>query len=104
MTASTTSNMTLRSEGKATLTMVENGETRSEEIRISFARFGSHMWNELIAVPSIAKRLHTIDLQSPDIIDDNGQPYQLKESDFNRFDVLHLSQLWDGVVNVFWKG
>jgi hypothetical protein len=99
-----------RREGKATLTVEENGEVRHEEIRISFKKPTEKLFKEILAMNEgegvrekatyVAQLLH-VDLQSPDITNDDGTVHSITEADLNALDALQIKQLWDGVNEHF---
>ena len=99
-----------RREGKATLTVEEKGEVRTEEIRISFRKPTEKLFKEILAMnegegeqqkATYVKQLLHVDLQSPDITNDDGTVHQITESDLNALDALQVKQLWDGVNEHF---
>ena len=101
---------TERREGKAILTVEENGEVRQEEIRISFKKPTEKLFNELVAMnegegeqekATYVKQLLHVDLQSPDITNDDGTVHAITEADLNALDALQIKQLWDGVNEHF---
>lgn len=99
-----------RREGSATLTVEENGTVRVEEIRISFLKPTESLWRELIAIEeqegaeqkgTLVAQLLKLDLQSPDITNDDGTVHQLTEADLKALDASQLGQIWVGVKSHF---
>ena len=96
-----------RREGKAKLTFDEQGEVRTEEIRISFRKPTEALWNELIAIgdvedkATLVDQLVKLDLQSPDITNEDGTVHALTGDDLNALDLAQVSQLWAGVKDHF---
>lgn len=99
-----------RREGKATLTFEENGEIRTETIRISFKKPTEKVFKEIIAMnqgegdqekATYIKQLLHVDLQSPEITNDDGTVHQITEVDLNALDALQVKQFWDGVNEHF---
>lgn len=98
-----------RREGKATLTLEENGTVRQEEIRVSFKKPTEALWRELCAIEAegseekavLVAQLVKIDLQSPDITNDDGTVHPLTREDFERLDLSQLAELWVGVKDSF---
>jgi hypothetical protein len=99
-----------RREGKATLTIDENGEVRTEEIRISFKKPTEAIWRELVAVEeqegaeqkaTLVAQFLRLDLQSPDITNDDGSVHQLSGKDLEALDITQLGELWAGVNEHF---
>lgn len=94
-----------RREGKATLT-IDDGEVRREEIRISFRKPTESLWRELLAIEeqegpenktTIVAQLVRVDLQSPDIVNDDETATPLTADKLNALDILQLVELWEGV-------
>ena len=101
---------TERREGKATLTFEEAGEVKQDEIRISFKKPTEALWRELVDIEekngvdnkvTLVAQLLRVDLQSPDITNDDGTACRLTEDQFGRLDVIQLAQLWSGVKDHF---
>ena len=98
-----------RREGKATLTIDENGEVRTEEIRISFLKPTEALWRQLEAQEKqeaeektvLIKQLRLVDVQSPDITNDDGTIHPLSAEDLSALDFAQLAQLWIGVRDHF---
>jgi hypothetical protein len=99
-----------RREGKASLTFEENGEIKTEEIRISFLKPTEALWREVSAMDEVegaeekntrVAQLLKLDLQSPDITNDDGTVHQLTESDLQALDAAQVIQLWLGVQEHF---
>lgn len=99
-----------RREGKAALTVEENGEVRQEDIRISFKKPTEKLFKEILAMnegegdqekATYVKQLLHVDLQSPDITNDDGTVHPITEADLNALDALQVKQLWDGVNEHF---
>jgi hypothetical protein len=95
-----------RREGKATLTVEEAGEVRQEEIRLSFRKPIESLWRELLAIEkaegpenktTIVAQLVRVDLQSPDIVNDDETATALTADKLNALDILQLAELWEGV-------
>jgi hypothetical protein len=99
-----------RREGKAMLTVEENGEIRQEEIRISFKKPTEKLFKEILSMNDgegeqekatyVAQLLH-VDLQSPDITNDDGTIHAITADDLNALDALQIKALWDGVNEHF---
>lgn len=99
-----------RREGKATLTIDENGEVRNEEIRISFLKPTEALWRELDAMDHAegaeekntrVAQLLRLDLQSPDITNDDDTIHPLTRDDLESLDAAQVVQLWVGVQSHF---
>lgn len=99
-----------RREGKATLTIEENGEVRQEEIKISFKKPTESLWRELVALEeqegpeskgTLLAQLVRVDLQSPDIVNDDGSAHLLTEEKLAALDIVQLAELWSGVKEYF---
>ena len=97
---------TERREGKATLTFEQDGEIKQEEIRISFKKPTEALWRELVQIENesgadnkvtLVAQLLRVDMQSPDITNDDDSACRLTEDMFNRLDVIQLAELWAGV-------
>ncbi len=106
-----------RREGKATLTFDDEGGARTEEIRISFlkptqallrgldslvvqykemAEKGEEAEKSLL----VAQLLH-VDIQSPDVVNDDGTVHRMTEADLRALDPLQLRQLMEGIEGHF---
>ena len=98
-----------RREAVTTLTFEENGVVRQEEIRISFKKPTESLWRQLSALEEDGaeqkdvrvEQLAILDLQSPDITNDDGTVHQLTREDLMTLDVAQLAELWDGVKSRF---
>jgi hypothetical protein len=99
-----------RREGKAVLTVEENGEVRQEEIRISFKKPTEALWRELVEIEeqegagekaTLVSQFTKLDLQSPDITNEDGTVHPLTKADLEALDVAQLGQLWAGVKDHF---
>ena len=99
-----------RREGKATITLFENGEVRTEEIRISFLKPTEALWRELLAIESeegaeekstLVAQLMRLDLQSPDITNADDTVHPLTEADLQAADLTQLGEMWEGVKSHF---
>jgi hypothetical protein len=99
-----------RREGKATLTIDEQGEVRTEQIRISFRKPTEALWRELIASEksdgeqdkaTLVAQLIRLEIQSPDIVNEDDTVHALTEADLNALDMAQLAELWMGVRDHF---
>lgn len=100
-----------RREGKATLTFDEQGEVRTEEIRISFLKPTETVWTEVNKIAEDGKsqgeksvlvaQLLRVDLQSPDITNEDGTVHQITDADLRGLDVVQLKQLIEGIEDHF---
>ena len=99
-----------RREGKATITVDEQGEVRTEDIRISFLKPTEGLWRELIASEksdseqdkaTLVAQLVRLEIQSPDIVNEDDTVHALTESDLNALDMAQLAELWIGVRDHF---
>lgn len=99
-----------RREGTAKLTFDEQGEIHTEEIRISFLKPTEALWQELVAIENaggdekkttLVTQLLRLEVQSPDIVNEDGTVHQLTNADLLALDVSQLAELWLGVREHF---
>jgi hypothetical protein len=106
-----------RREGKATLTYDDESGARTEEIRISFLKPTGALLNGIDDIAErykalaekgeeadksiVIEQLLHVDIQSPDIENEDGTVHRITESDLRALDVLQLRQLWEGVNSHF---
>jgi hypothetical protein len=99
-----------RREGKVSVTFDEGGEVQRQEIRISFLKPTETLWRELLDIEkqegaeqktNLVAQLIKLDLQSPDITNEDGTVRQLCEADLQKLDWNQLAELWAGVRDHF---
>lgn len=103
-----------RRDGKAEFTYQdESGEVVTKEIPISFLKPTEELWDELVAMEAgvgedeqslkglFVKRLVRVEIQSTEIVEDDGRPYNITEDDLRQLDFTQVAQLWLGVKSHF---
>lgn len=102
----------LNERRKTTVTLIceEDGETREESLELSFKKLTPKVWRELYEVEdsigkgtneeksALVRQCVALDIQSKDILDEVGRPYNLKEEDYDRMDVVTLRTFIEGVT------
>jgi len=105
----------LRRDGKAEFTYQdeETKEIRTEDLPISFLKPTEELWDELVAMEKsvgtdeeaqkglFVRRLVHVEIQSTEIVEDDGRPYNIKEADLKALDLVQVAQLWEGVKKHF---
>jgi len=102
-----------RRQGKATLTVEEQDTVREEEIRISFLKPTPELYDAVTSMERAAEsdeatqkdllvaQLLRMDVQSPDVTEEDGTVHHITEKDLRALDVLQLRQLMQGVRDHF---
>jgi hypothetical protein len=104
-----------RRDGKAEFTYFDedNSAVVTKEIPISFLKPTEELWNELALMEKQAvdgddaqkgifvQQLARVEIQSPEITEDDGRPHNITEEDLRSLDLIQLAQLWDGVKKHF---
>lgn len=91
----------------------ETGRVVTKEIPISFLKPTEGLWDELVAMENgvgedegsqkglFVRRLVRVEIQSTEIVEDDGRPYNITEADLKQLDFTQVAQLWLGVKNHF---
>ena len=99
-----------RREDKVTLTYDEDGAVMEQEIRISFRKPTEEVWRQVSAIENAedatnrdvrAEQLVACDVQSPDILNEDGTVRQLTLNDFRALDITNLTTLFTKVRSHF---
>jgi hypothetical protein len=97
-----------RREAKVLLTVEENGEVRQEEIRVSFRKPTEALWRKVLALETDEKpenvrveQLMALDVQSPDIANDDGTVHQITRQDLQALDAVQIAEIWTGIKEHF---
>jgi hypothetical protein len=91
------------------ITVKENGEVRQEEIRVSFLKPTEALWRKVVTIEETAgpddsvrvEQLLTVDIQSPDILDEDDSIHHITRADLMALDAVQVSELWLGVKDHF---
>src|ERR1051326_3161664 len=108
-----------RRDGKAEFTYLdeEAQEVLTREIPISFLKPTEALWDELTAMETAAKaegeqgdaakkelyvrQLIKVEIQSPEIVEDDGRPHSITADDLRSLDFVQVMQLHAGVMAHF---
>jgi hypothetical protein len=97
-----------RRDAKVLLTVEENGEVRQEEIRVSFKKPTEALWRKVVSMEErenaeevCVDQLMALDIQSPDITNDDGTVHQITRQDLLALDAVQIAQLWAGIKEHF---
>lgn len=91
------------------ITVKENNEVRQEEIRVDFLKPTEALWRRVVAAEATAapedsvrvEQLLIVDLQSPDVVDEDGSPHRITRADLLALDAGQIAELWLGVKDHF---
>src|SRR5688572_16482662 len=83
------------------LTYEEGGEVRQEEIRVSFLKPTEALWRKIITIeetagPDVSVRVEQLlvtDIQSPDILDEDGSVHRITRDDLLALNAMQISEL-----------
>lgn len=98
-----------RRNAKLEIAVKENGEVRQEEIRVDFLKPTEALWRKVVAVEATAgvddsvrvEQLLIVDLQSPDILNEDGTVHRITREDLMALDAVQIADLWLGVKDHF---
>ncbi len=92
---------------KASLTLGEGEEKRTEEVRISFNTVTPKLFDELTAVadqksvdqPTAVRQLVMLEIKSDEILDGEGNPAQLSEELLGQFSASNVSAILSAIMD-----